>query len=111
METKLKRRPSRLDRGLHRPVAVELSLGPRADLAGALTRIGEVLSSDNEFCELKTLASGRRKLLLGESRTTSMFELVGERSDEPVERRPAVLRVAQPWPMYSTAASGPGATS
>src|SRR5688572_28971653 len=59
VEAKLKKRPSLLDRGLHRSVAVELRFGPRAeaDLAEALTRIGEVLRSDNEFCDhLKTPA-------------------------------------------------------
>ena len=59
VEAKLKKRPSLLDRGLQRPVGVELRFGPRAegDLAEALSRIGEVLRSDNEFCdELKTPA-------------------------------------------------------
>jgi hypothetical protein len=59
VEAKLKKRPSLLDRGLQRRVAVELRFGPRAegDLAEALTRIGEVLRSDNEFCDdLKTPA-------------------------------------------------------
>jgi hypothetical protein len=59
VEARLKKRPSLLDRGLQRPVAMELPFGPRAagDLAEALTRIGEVLGSDNEFCdELKTPA-------------------------------------------------------
>lgn len=55
----MKKRPSLLDRGLQRPVGVELRFGPRAegDLAEALIRIGEVLRSDNGFCdELKTPA-------------------------------------------------------
>jgi hypothetical protein len=53
VEAKLKKRPSLLDRGLQRPVAVELRFGPRleGDLAEALARIGEVLRSDNEFCD------------------------------------------------------------
>ena len=54
------KRPSLLDRVFQRPVAVKLRFGPRAegDLAEALTRIGEVLRSDNEFCDdLKTPAA------------------------------------------------------
>jgi hypothetical protein len=60
VEDKLKKRPSLLDRGLQRPVVVELHFGPRreGDLAEALARIGEVLRSDNEFCDsLKTPAA------------------------------------------------------
>jgi hypothetical protein len=59
VEAELKKRPSLFDRGLQRPVAVELRFGPRAegDLAEALARISEVLRSDNEFCDdLKTPA-------------------------------------------------------
>ena len=59
VEAKLQKRPSILDRGLQRPVAVELRFGPRADgdLAEALARISEVLNNDNEFCDsLKTPA-------------------------------------------------------
>jgi hypothetical protein len=53
VEATLKNRPSLLDRGLQRPVAVELRFGPRAegDPAEALARIREVLRSDNEFCD------------------------------------------------------------
>ena len=53
VEATLKKRASLLDRGLQRPVAVELRFGPRAagDLAEALARIREVLRSDNEFCD------------------------------------------------------------
>ena len=57
VEAHLKMRPSLLDRALQRRVAVELSFGPRAegDVTDALTRIGDVLRSDNEFCDkLKT---------------------------------------------------------
>ena len=57
VEAKLKKRPSLLDRGLPRPVAVELDFGPRAegDLPEALARISDVLRSANEFCDaLKT---------------------------------------------------------
>ena len=52
-EAHLKERPSLLDRALQRPVTVELCFGPRAeaDVSEALTRIGEVLRSDNEFCD------------------------------------------------------------
>lgn len=60
VEARLKEHPSLLDRALQRPVAVELCFGPRAegDVAEALTRIGEVLRSDNEFCDaLKTPAA------------------------------------------------------
>jgi hypothetical protein len=60
VEARLKERPSLLDRALQRPVAVELCFGPRTegDVAEVLTRIGEVLRSDNEFCDaLKTPAA------------------------------------------------------
>jgi hypothetical protein len=58
-----KKRPSLLDHGLQRSVPVELRFGPRAngDLAEALARIREVLSSDNEFCDgFKTPAAELR---------------------------------------------------
>ena len=58
VEAKLQNRPSILDRGLQRPVAVELRFGPRAagDMAEALARLSEILS-DDEFCDsLKTPA-------------------------------------------------------
>ena len=54
----LRTRPSLLDRGLQRPVAVELTFGSRAegDVAEALARLREILS-DDEFCDsLKTPA-------------------------------------------------------
>ena len=57
---KLRKRPSLLDRGLQRPVAVDLRFSPRAvsDLAEALARLSEVLRSDNDFCDdLKTPAA------------------------------------------------------
>jgi len=58
VEAKLRKRPSILDRGLQRPVAVELCFGPRADadLPEALARLSGILS-DDEFCDsLKTPA-------------------------------------------------------
>jgi len=58
VEAKLKDRPSLVDRVLPwRRVAVELHFGPRAEanVSEVLSRIGEVLHSDNEFCaHLKT---------------------------------------------------------
>ena len=53
VDAKWKARPSRLDRWLERPVAVELRFGPRAegDLEEALVRLGEVLRSENIFCD------------------------------------------------------------
>lgn len=53
IDAQLKQRPSFFDRALQRPVAVELSFGPRedADVAEALMRLREVLRSDNAFCD------------------------------------------------------------
>lgn len=59
VEARLKNRPSLVDRWLQRAVAVELRFGPRVegDLMEALNRIGDVIRSDNEFCDsLKTSA-------------------------------------------------------
>ena len=59
VNARLKERPSLLDRWLQRPVAVELRFGPRAEgnLKEALNRIGDVIRSDNDFCDsLKTPA-------------------------------------------------------
>ena len=59
VRARLKKRPSLLDRWLQRPVGVELGFGAReeGDLTEALNRIGDVIRSDNEFCDsLKTPA-------------------------------------------------------
>lgn len=81
VEAKLKEHPSLLDRALQRPVAVELRFGPRAegDLAEALARISEVLSSDNEFCDdFKTPAAEIRTQFEG-ARTTADLVTVASR--------------------------------
>ena len=54
VDAKLKSRPSHLDRAMPwRRVAVALRFGPRAeaDVGKVLSRIRQVLDTDNEFCE------------------------------------------------------------
>ena len=81
VEAKLKRRPSLLDRGLHRPVGVELRFGPRAegDLASALIRLGEVLRSGNEFCEHLKAPAAQIRAQFERARTTADLVAVASR--------------------------------
>ena len=61
VEATLKKRASLLDRGLQRPVAVELRFGPRAegDLAEALARIREVTPQRQRILRRLQDTSGR----------------------------------------------------
>jgi hypothetical protein len=79
-EARLKNRPSLFDRALQRFVGVDLVFGPRTDgdLAEALNRIGEVLGSDNEFCDELKMPPLEIRTLFERARTTA--ELVAAAS-------------------------------
>jgi hypothetical protein len=80
-DARLKKPPSLLDRVLQRSVGVELAFGPRAegDLAEALNRIGEVLRSDNGFCDELKIPLLEVRALFERARTTAELAAVARR--------------------------------
>jgi hypothetical protein len=82
IEATLKKHPSLLERALPwRRVAVELHLGPRAeaDLAEVLSRIGEVLRSENDFCERLKTPTAEIPAQFNHARTTADLIAIASR--------------------------------
>jgi hypothetical protein len=81
VEATLKVPPSLLERGLQRPVAVDLRFGSRAeaDLPEALARLRDVLTSDNGFCDALKMPAARMQAEFERARATSELASIASR--------------------------------